>query len=995
VTTPRAGTPSPERWQAIEATLQRALDTSPAERASFLDHACAGDPELRQEVESLMSADPATGFLERAYLPELRGPNGLQRLDAPEPSARELASSARREMAARLSSAVSERYTVERELGHGGMAMVLLARDLRHRRRVAIKVLYPELSAVLGPDRFLKEIELTASLQHPHILPLYDSGSADGLLFYVMPFVEGETLRTRLERERHLPVSDALHLADEVAGALAYAHARGVIHRDIKPENILLQGGHAVVADFGIAIAVQHAGGERMTRTGLSLGTPQYMAPEQAMGDRVVDARADVYALGAVTYEMLAGEAPFSGPTAQSVVARVLTEAPPPLATRRPNVPPHVDAAVRTALEKIPADRFASAAAFAAALQDAEGASAAKGAKDAHGAPGAPGTRPEHEPPAAIGAITIPRRQVAMLAGWALAFVAVAATGGWLRGRATSAPPAVSAPVSVVRVALDGDSSVHGLGAPAIAPDGASVVYLGSSEGGPVLFLRRTGDVAPQLLAGTENAESPFFSPDGTTIGYARDGALWRLSLAGGTPQKIAALPSDGTFTGASWGSNDQVLYGVEDDGLFRIAATGGDPAPIPIPEPPGQLVHPHLLPGGQAALVTVVRGDDAGHVAVVDLTNGRLQEFAVGAGARYAAGQLVFARRGGELFRQAFDLDALQPTGDVVRFETGLDGAVHAPMQLAGLFDAAPGGAIAYRAVDPGADEESVRLVVTDRAGRVQRTIPARTPWSPRFSPDGRRLAYGAFPPGRGPSELWVTDIASGITQQLTDDGRDNNDPRWSPDGQWLAFSAIADRGKDLFVRPVDGGVARQLTSQDGSEWPTGWSSDGKQIVYTQWRDGDQGDVWLQPAGGGTASPLVATRAHETGASISADGRWIAYQSDESGQPEIYVASLPGAQHPVRISKGGGVNPMWGGDGREIYYWREDQLIAVAMKTGGKSDTPWYASPQRLFRASYTANELPMYDVSQDGRRFVLVTRGVRTERLILGVGLLSAGAR
>src|SRR5688500_11335628 len=204
-----------------------------------------------------------------------------------------------------LAAALADRYRIERELGTGGMATVYLAEDVRHRRKVALKVLYPELSAVLGPERFLKEIELTASLQHPHILPLFDSGSADGQLFYVMPFVEGETLRTRLERERQLPVGDAVRLATEVADALSYAHGRGVVHRDIKPENVLLQGGHALVADFGIALAVQHAGGQRMTQTGLSLGTPQYMSPEQAMGEKAVDARTDVYALGAVTYEML------------------------------------------------------------------------------------------------------------------------------------------------------------------------------------------------------------------------------------------------------------------------------------------------------------------------------------------------------------------------------------------------------------------------------------------------------------------------------------------------------------------------------------------------------------------------------------------------------------------------------------------------------------------------------------------------------------------
>src|SRR5688572_2930686 len=253
------------------------------------------------------------------------------------------------------------------------MATVYLAEDVRHRRKVALKVLHPELSAMLGSERFLKEIELTASLQHPHILPLFDSGSADGNLFYVMPFVDGETLRARLEREQQLPIADAVRLATEVADALQYAHERGVIHRDVKPENILLQGGHALVADFGIALAVQHAGGQRMTQTGLSLGTPQYMSPEQAMGEKAVDARADIYALGAVTYEMLTGEAPFTGPTAQAIVARVLTEEPRSVTAQRRSVPTDLDAAVARALEKLPADRFQSAAQFAEALAGRSG----------------------------------------------------------------------------------------------------------------------------------------------------------------------------------------------------------------------------------------------------------------------------------------------------------------------------------------------------------------------------------------------------------------------------------------------------------------------------------------------------------------------------------------------------------------------------------------------------------------------------------------------
>src|SRR6185312_15664300 len=265
---------------------------------------------------------------------------------------------------ARVSNSLADRYRIERELGAGGMATVLLAHDLKHDRDVAIKVLHPDLGAALGGDRFLSEIRTTARLQHPHILPLLDSGEANGLLYYVMPLVTGETLRSRLERERQLPVSDAVLIAREVADALGYAHGLGVIHRDIKPENILLQGGHALVADFGIALAVQSAGGSRMTQTGLSLGTPQYMSPEQAMGERTIDARSDIYALGAVTYEMLTGDPPFTGSSVQAIVAKVLTEKPSPIHTVRDTVPEAIEAAVLTALAKLPADRWPTAAAF-------------------------------------------------------------------------------------------------------------------------------------------------------------------------------------------------------------------------------------------------------------------------------------------------------------------------------------------------------------------------------------------------------------------------------------------------------------------------------------------------------------------------------------------------------------------------------------------------------------------------------------------------------
>ncbi len=270
----------------------------------------------------------------------------------------------------RLNAALEGRYAIERELGEGGMATVYLATDLKHNRNVALKVLKPELAAVVGAERFLAEIQVTANLQHPHILPLHDSGEADGFLFYVMPYVEGETLRDRIDREKQLPVDEAVALASKVAGALHHAHEHGVIHRDIKPGNILLQDGEPVVADFGIALAVGAAGSNRLTETGLSLGTPYYMSPEQATGDQVVGSSTDTYALGSVLYEMLVGDPPYAGSTAQAVLGKIIAGDPVSAKKHRPSVPANVDAAIRKALEKLAADRFTAAKDFARSLDD-------------------------------------------------------------------------------------------------------------------------------------------------------------------------------------------------------------------------------------------------------------------------------------------------------------------------------------------------------------------------------------------------------------------------------------------------------------------------------------------------------------------------------------------------------------------------------------------------------------------------------------------------
>src|SRR6202165_1593660 len=408
-------------------------------------------------------------------------------------------------------------YLIERELGSGGMATVYLAHDKKHDRKVAIKILHAELAAVLGAERFLQEIRVTANLQHPHILGLIDSGvigddarELRGRPYYVMPYVEGESLRERLDKEQQLPVSDAVRIATEVASALDYAHRHNIIHRDIKPENILLHDGSAIVADFGIALAVTEAGGARVTQTGLSLGTPGYMSPEQAMGERAITARSDIYSLGAVTYEMLSGEPPFTGPTLQAVVARVMTEEPRLLTTQRRNVPPNVAAAVSHALEKIPADRFASAHEFAEALNNSAFSMS-------------------HASVTVVGRDRSTRRLWRLVYGiTALATVFLAAAlWGWLR------PGPVK---QVVRygLMLDSAEGMAPAGGPwgrlAISPDGLRLAYIGGQRA--QLLERARNQLHATAIPGTEGAQTPFFSADGEYVGF----------IAGGRSLRIASL---------------------------------------------------------------------------------------------------------------------------------------------------------------------------------------------------------------------------------------------------------------------------------------------------------------------------------------------------------------------------------------------------------------------------------------------------------------------
>ena len=867
-----------------------------------------------------------------------------------------------------LQEALGAQYALERELGRGGMATVYLARDLRHGRAVAVKVLHAELAAVIGATRFLAEIRTTAALQHPHILPLFDSGEAVGQLYYVMPYVQGDTLRARLARERQLPIADAVRIASEVASALDYAHRQGVVHRDMKPENVLLgDGGQALVADFGIALAVSHAGGARITQTGLSLGTPQYMAPEQATAEPTVDARADVYALGTVTYEMIAGDPPFTGPSTQAVIARLLTEEPRSLTTLRRSVPQHVDAAVRTALEKLPADRFATAAAFADAIA---------------GRVEVVRTRE------ALGAMPSTRRRALTRVGGALGIAAIALLA-WALGRRSTFPSQERRPV---RFTIEPDSGILRIGAPTISPDGRTVVYAAESEPGTQLYARDLAETTARPLAGTDNADAPFFSPDGQWIAFYANGALHKVPLAGGGSVVITPISMAAFFDGGAW-SDDDVIHFAAGSALYRVPASGGSATRVSLADSTLMPLAPHPLPGTRDLLVTLARGSaaNAADIGVVDLASGQVRRVGPGLGARYVGESLVYAGIGGELYRRPFSLARRTPTGDAEQIATRI-----LPSSGRYSFDVSSTGVLVYRVgrgrFSFGPDS---RLSLLDSTGRVERVLPARVPWEPRFSPDGRRLAHGAYAPGRDSADVWITNLEDGTSDRMTIDGNDANDPVWSPDGRWIAYDQQAPGGKDVYVRAVHGGTERVLLRHPGVQWPTDWTRDGSALLITSAPRRGEFDILVAPVNGGTVRPYLATRASETAARISPDGRWVAYQSDETGRFEVYVQSFPTPGRRTLVSAGGGVNPMWRSNGSSIYYWKVDQLVEARVQESG-SDSPLAVSARiARFRAPYVENMIANYDVAPGGARFAVVTGESRRGHIVVALDALSPDSR
>jgi eukaryotic-like serine/threonine-protein kinase len=873
-----------------------------------------------------------------------------------------------------LQTALSGRYVVEREIGAGGMATVYLARDVRHNRRVALKVLNAELGAVLGTERFLSEIQVTANLQHPNLLPLFDSGEAAGLLYYVMPFVEGESLRSRLEREKQLPIDEVIRISVAVAGALQYAHECGVVHRDLKPENILIQAGQPVVADFGIALAVTNAGGNRVTQSGISLGTPQYMSPEQATGDRGIDGRSDIYSLAAVVYEMLAGDPPYSGSTAQAIIARLLTERPRSLSSVRETVPPHVDAAIERGLAKLPADRFATAREFAEALEGIRPVALSV----------SPATRA-----LTTAATLVPldrRRRVLRVLPWAVAAAALAVLG-W---RERSRPSVARSRVHFTLVDSDSllprvDVGGTNLG---LSPDGTRLVYVGGPRG--ALLLRRFDELEPTVLSpsarllaqargGPESDfRHPRFSPDGKWIAYAERIKLYKMPAVGGPAVAIA----DSVFR-FSWGDADRIVYArsslMSNRGLWMVSAAGGSPERLTRPDSAKGIVGhtwPSFLPGSRAIVFNLAHGTSiaAAELAVLRLDDRSIKPLGIiGLNPIYVpSGHLLFGKTDGTVSAVPFDLSTLSVNGPAV---TVLRDVVVKPSGAVEIA-VAPNGTMVYAV---GSGDEQVHLI--DSTGAPTPLITGYDVFlSARFSPNGDRVAYSARRDEASTgSDIWVLDVATRSVTRLTNDGKSNY-PEWTPDSRRITWTYRDSAHTEVRWQNADGSNAPEVLVASSPAVGSVWLPSGKSFLSIG-GSGGRSSIFITTPGSAPRTFLAGQRSYSSPA-VSPDGKWLAYTSVESGTPDVYVQPIEGGGRH-QISLDGGSAGRWSRDGRTLYYRLLSHVIAARIQF---SPTFLVTRRDTLFTARLVRRgPFAPHDVSPVDGRLLMIGRGSASERVVV----------
>ncbi|HEY7635423.1 MAG TPA: protein kinase [Gemmatimonadales bacterium] len=850
-----------------------------------------------------------------------------------------------------LKAAIADRYLLEKELGAGGMATVFQAHDARHNRKVAIKVMHPELAALIGPERFLKEIETTANLHHPHILPLFDSGRVEGTVFYVMPFVEGESLRRRLDRELQLPVDDAVRIASEIASALDYAHRHGVIHRDIKPDNVLFHDGRAMVADFGIALAWSRTDGRRLTKSGVSLGTPQYMSPEQASGEYNLDPRTDIYALGVVLYEMLAGQPPFSGVSAQEIIAQVIADEPRPIVHKRKSIPAHVDAALARALEKLPADRWQTAAQFAQALA---GTGSYAGA---------------------------PRRRLAAIlsrssTAWMLS-LGLLCTVALIALPKRQSPPPSTGPV---RFNAELDSGVEPTFTPIVrlSRDGRQLFVTAMVDRREEVLRRRFEQPSMEVIRGAGQGDQgtgnsrPFVSPDGRWIAYAKQGRLWKAPVDGGPAIDLAAAD----WAGGSWGRNGKLVYTrTYNTGLSVVSEAGGDERVLTNADSTkGELGHwwPQILPDGDHVIFTAYRTPhELATIEVLSISTGKRKVLFTGGvfGFYVPSGHLLYAAREA-IWAVPFDLNRLEVTGPAVPM---VDSVATNATDGAAAFDVSDNGTLAYLPVTSYANESE--LVLVDRRGNETKALPALDRYNhPRLSPDGNRIAVD-IRSASSLGDVWVFPIGGTGGTRITAGGGRDYGAEWTPDGKELIYIKESPYF-DLYRRAADASrPAEPLITGGHDHYPGTISQDGRLLPFVLSVSGGV-ELWTaQLHGDPEQKRYLANGFNLAHPSLSPDGRWMAYDSDESGRVEVYAQSFPDPDlKRWKVSPAQGSEPLWTRGGRELVYRKGDSVMAVSVDL----ERGQTGAARVLFAGPYPDNpgwtRPRSYDVSRDGERFLMM---------------------
>ncbi len=853
-----------------------------------------------------------------------------------------------------LNAGLSDRYVIERELGSGGMATVFLAQDLRHHRKVALKVLRPELAAALGSERFLREIEIAAGLNHPHILPLFDSGRIPArapdlpldILYYVMPLVQGESLRDRLEREGQLPVDEAVSITTAIASGLDYAHRQGILHRDIKPENILLHDKQPLLADFGIALAVSSAG-SRLTNTGFSVGTPSYMSPEQVAGETRLDARSDVYALSCVAYEMLAGEPPFTGMTPQAVAAAVMTGEAKALTDRRRTVPEAVAAAIHRGLERLPADRYASAMDFSAALRAERG----------------PAQRLRTRRQMPVSWIVL-----ALVAGALLGVLA----GQWRR---TAAPVALRRWNLVLPdelpVALAGPSQAAGWQtAIALSPAGDQLAYVAPRAGTTVLVTRALDADSVTVLPGTEGAYHPFYSTDGNWIAFFSGNLLRKVPATGGSPVTLVQVDR---ITGAVWASADRILV-LENEGfdLHWVSASGATADSVV--HLTTQFGTPDILPGGgwaagqlssgQLALLSLTDGTELAVTrrGVLPLDSVRQADLLFGTSPRwFAPDHLVYAAGDGVLTAIAFDGVHRKVRGEPapvvsgVRMESGFG---------YGEFALAGDGTLVYV---PGGNQLYATIGMVTPQGRID-TLPfPRAPYTqPRISPDGSRLAVQL----RNPVGGWtvqVMDLATGVRHAVEVEGNYRAFPAsWLPSGQELMiglWNPVQFLNHGARIQSLATGQWTDV-HLNGASYMT-VSPDGKSFVFSDWRTGE---LYLRGLGSDTTRTRIPGRGFA--ASFSPDGRWVAWGGLNGS---ITVSPVPPSGATYTVAERGQM-PLWTPRGDGLIFRDGVRYYRVPVTTAGGFHS---GRPSLLVEGPFLATFGWNHSMAPDGRLLVLLGSG------------------